>query len=120
MPIYVFKCKNCGHEERLFTSIKRMVSPCPQCKEEYMERQMPVLAGSAQVRETVNKLTNTKWIDNQEEILKNRRDDYFWSKEVPRLVQSGTYSLETMLENNWVYFDDKGQLQTRTKHPSRE
>jgi len=118
MPKYTFKCK-CGHQEQIFASVKRTVTPCNKC-EEYMERQMPVLSGSAQVREVADKLTNKKWIDNQEEILKDRQDVHYWKNEVPRLVNGGTYSLETMLEMNWVYFDDKKQLHTRTKPPRDE
>lgn len=119
MPKYTFKCNECKSEEQLFTSVKRVCTPCKKCNGS-MERLMPVLSGPAQVKETVDKLLGRKWIDNQQEIIKSRKDDYFWSVEVPRLVQSGTYSVETMLENNWIYYDDKGMMQTRTKPPTRE
>ena len=116
MPKYTFKCKSCGSEKQVFASRKRTCTPCKECGE-YMDRQMPVLAGHAQVKETVDKLTNKKWVDNQTEILEDRQQTHYWKHEVPRLVNSGTYSLETMLEMNWVYFDEKDQLQTRTKPP---
>jgi len=116
MPKYTFKCGHCDHTQQLFASVKRLKSPCEKCGE-YMDRQMPVLSGHVQVKETVDKLTNRKWVDNQTDILSDRKDVHFWSKEVPKLVASGTYSMETMLENSWVYYDEKGQLKTRTKPP---
>ena len=119
MPKYTFKCRKCDNQKQIFASVKRVVTPCDKC-DEYMDRQMPILSGKAQVRETVDKLTNRKWIDNQKEILKDRQDHHYWKHEVPGLVNSGTYSLETMLEMNWVYFDDKGELHTRTKPPRGE
>ena len=118
MPKYTFKCRKCKAEKQLFTSVKRVVSLC-ECGDQ-MDRQMPSLSGPAQVRETVDKLLGKTWIDDQVNILKARSDDYFWAVEVPRLVQSGTYGMDTMLENDWVYYDDKEQLQTRTKPPSKD
>jgi len=119
MPKYTFKCKKCGDDKQVFASRKRTCTPCKKCGE-YMYRQMPVLSGPAQVTETVDKYTGKKWIDDQDVILKDRQGAHYWKNEVPRLVNSGTYSLETMLEMNWVYFDDKDELQTRTKQPSQE
>ena len=91
---------------------------CANCEAE-MNRQLPSLNGPAEVRETIDKLSGVEWKQDQKEILKGRRDDYYWSVEVPRMVNSGKYSAETMLENGWIYIDDKGQVHTHTKPPGR-
>lgn len=83
-----------------------------------MLRSMPVLSGKTDTLETVDKDRNIKWLDNHKDIVDDRRSIHYWKVEVPKLVNSGVYSLETMLENKWVYYDDKGQLQVRTIPPS--
>ena len=80
---------------------------------------MPVISGQ-EVRETVDTYVGTKWKQDQKDLVKERKADYFWEIEVPKKVNSGIYSLQTMLENGWVYVDDKGKLQTRTKPPQKE
>ena len=117
MPVYVYICKNCSNEEKIFASVKCKILPCKVCKE-YMSRKMPVLSGHVQVSEIIDKYTNKKWKQDQEEILSDRKAEYFWRVEVPRMVNSGTYSIETMLENGWIYFDDKEQVHVRTKPPT--
>jgi hypothetical protein len=72
-----------------------------------MHRQLPNIGGQ-EVRETVDVLTNTKWKQDQQEILKKRREEHFWNVEVPRLVQ--TYSLETCLKEGWLVYNEKGEL----------
>jgi hypothetical protein len=72
-----------------------------------MIRQLPNIGGQ-EVRETVNTLTNTKWKQDQQEILQKRKEDHFWQVEVPRLVQ--TYSLETCLKEGWLTYNEKGEL----------
>lgn len=116
MPKYTFKCRKCDNKKQIFASMKRVITPCSECGE-YMDRQMPILSGPAQVKETVDKLTNKKWVNNQKDIIQDRRDVQYWKIEVPKLVSSGIYEMETMLEMNWVYFDDKKQLHIRTKPP---
>ena len=81
-------------------------------------RQLPILNGPSSVTEVINKYTGTTWRPNQKEEVKQRRDEYYWSVEVPRLVNSGTYSMETMLENQWIWLDDNGQIHTHTKPPN--
>jgi hypothetical protein len=90
---------------------------CDFCKTP-MKLQMPNILGQ-EVRETVDAMTGSKWIQDQQEIIKERKADYFWSIEVPRMVNSGTYSIETMFENGWVYYNEKGDLVTRTKPPQK-
>ena len=82
-----------------------------------MKRQLPNLTGST-TKETVDKLSNTSHMDNHDQIIQNRKEAYYWEVEVPRFVQ--TYDKETCLRQGWLYYDDKGQLQVRTKPPGTE
>jgi len=36
---------------------------------------------------------------------------------VPRLVNSGTYGLDTMLENEWIWVDDNDKIHIYDKPP---
>jgi hypothetical protein len=83
-----------------------------------MNRELPKLRG-LKTTETVDKYTNRKHISDHKEVVKERKLDFYWSVEVPKMVNSGTYSIETMLEQNWVYYDEKGNLITRTKPPQK-
>ena len=92
---------------------------CPSCKSK-MNRQLPNLGGSAEVREVVDSHTGVKWHEDQAKVINDRKRTYFWSVEVPRMVNSGVYAIETMLENKWVYYDERGTLITRTKPPESQ
>ena len=83
-----------------------------------MDRQLPKLRGLKNT-EVVDKFTNRKHMVDQKEVLDERKADYYWEVEVPKMVNSGTYSLDTMLEQNWVYYNEKGELVTRTKPPQK-
>jgi len=122
MPKYTFSCPMCS------TSLQQNVSrdtseiACVNCQKQdlanvKMKRQMPKLGGQPQVNEVVDKYVNRVWQDGQQESIKVRRDKYYWSVEVPRMVNSGTYSVETMFENNWVYFNEKEELCVHNKPP---
>lgn len=113
MPRYTFKCDACGIKKQAYTSVSKTNIIC-ECGSN-MSRLLPTLSGPSQVNETVDKLTNRKWIEGQQQILEDRKDIHYWKNEVPRMVNSGTYSLETMLEMGWVYYNDNKQLHTRTK-----
>lgn len=116
MAKYTFQCASCHKIIQKRASWGDEVL-CDICKTP-MAQELPHIGGQ-EVRETVDVLTGSKWIADQEAILKERKADYFWKVEVPRMVDSGIYSLETMLENGWVYYDDKGILVTRTKPPQK-
>lgn len=92
--------------------------PCKSCTGT-MFRQMPTLNGPANVREVIDKNTGITWTDGQQDMIKDRKDEYYWTVEVPRFVNSGIYSLETMLENQWIYVDDAGKIHTNDKPPSK-
>ena len=119
MPKYTFKCELCNTEKQYFCNETQAIK-CPICSnarfDHYMKRQLPVLAGQ-EVTEIVNTLTNTKWKQDQQEILKERKEDYYWSVEVPRLVQK--YSLKECLEQGWVWIDDNNKMHIYTKPPGK-
>lgn len=115
MPKFTFICK-CGNTTQKFVSTSQHTLKCDKC-DLYMTREMPKLSGPAEVRETVDKHTNTKWKKDQKEMIDERKEEYFWTVEVPRLVQ--TYSLETCLEQGWCYIDDNGKVQLHTKPPHK-
>jgi len=115
MAKYKFKCLSCEKEQMCYGNLADMA---PKCCNKNMEMQMPNLV-SQQTTEVVDSYTNKSWVENQPKMIEERSTDYFWSVEVPRLVQSGIYALETMLENDWVYFDDKNEMQINTKPPNK-
>lgn len=116
MPKYSFECSNCGNTTQLYCHMDKVIT-CHVC-DENMQLLLPTI--TSEVRETVNKETNAHWKQDQKEILAERKANYFWEVEVPRLVNSGVYTLETMLENGWVYYDEKNNLQTRTSPPQKQ
>jgi hypothetical protein len=113
MPKYTFECPRCNNVVKKYTTTESIVK-CV-CGED-MSRQLP----------TINTPTTTELIDSymgvalpsdNDEILKSRKDEYFWAVEVPRLVNK--YSVEHCLQNGWLYLDDKDQLQIQTKPPHK-
>lgn len=78
-------------------------------------RQFPNIA-QQQVNETVDTFTGTKRDQNHVENMKERRDEHYWSVEVPRLIQ--TMSTETCLEQGWLVYNEKGEL-VINKPPSK-
>ena len=118
MPKYTFTCSACNFSSQFYVSSKVKEKECLECWN-MMKRQVPKLSGNSNVTETVNKYTNTSHRRDHSKIMKERQDEYYWTVEVPRMVASGTYSLETMLENGWVYFNDKKEMVVNDKPPHR-
>jgi predicted nucleic acid-binding Zn ribbon protein len=118
MPKYSFLCPNCASEVQMYVPHLVKEVECKTCQGT-MNRQMPTLNGPANVREVVDKNTGITWTDDQQQMIKDRKDEYYWTVEVPRFVASGTYSLETMLENQWIYVDDSGKIHVNDKPPSK-
>jgi ssDNA-binding Zn-finger/Zn-ribbon topoisomerase 1 len=112
MPKYTFICNKCGKQIQKYLSSSQRFNQC-DCGET-VERSMPNISGT-KTTETVDKLLNRKHIDGQIGALKERKLDYYWEVEVPKMVDSGIYSIETMLEQGWVYYNEKGELTARTK-----
>ncbi len=115
MPKYVYKCE-CGISFQKY--VKSTIKECKCECGKMAKRQMPNLRGLKNT-ETVDKFTNKKHLNNHQEILKERKADHYWEVLVPKMVNSGTYSIETMLERGWVYYNEKKELVTRTKPPQK-
>jgi hypothetical protein len=69
---------------------------------------------SVRKTEVVDKYTNVSRIENQEKDLKIRSDRNYWLNVVPGLVNSGTYSKETMVEKKWIVVNEKGETVINT------
>jgi hypothetical protein len=117
MPQYRFFCKKCQKEEVRVVPLSWDFVPC-SCGGA-MEKQLPILK-KVVTKEKVDVSRNIDWIDDQEKILEDRSREHFWKVEVPRLVQSGEYSIKTMMENGWIYIDENGNQKMRTTPPNTE
>jgi DNA-directed RNA polymerase subunit RPC12/RpoP len=117
MPKYIYKCNKCNKEiERITPSTWQSIN----CKcGGAMVKQLPILKKTV-TRETVDKDRNVSWIDNQEKIMNDRSREHFWKHEVKKLVQSGQYSVKTMIENGWVYIDKNGIMRINDTPPNKE
>ena len=115
MSKYSYKCSNCDRIVQQYNSKRVQQIVCKSCGKT-MLRQMPTIH-ETQVEETVNKMTNTRWKKDQKEMVQERKQDYYWKQVVPRLVE--THELQTILENEWGYIDDNGQLKIYDKPPHK-
>lgn len=116
MPKYTFTCPKCKESTQIYTlpSIKYIECNCG----EDMDRKLPKLRG-LKTTEVIDKFTNKKHITDHKEIVKERKADYYWEVHVPEMVNSGQYELSTMLEQGWVFYNERGDLITRTKPPQK-
>lgn len=114
MPKYTFICPKCGVEKSTYTVVSNETIECSACGAS-MKRQMPKL-GAQEVLETIDSVTGVAWKQDQQQLTKKRHDDYYWTHEVPRLVQK--YSVETCIENGWLVYNEKGEL-VINKPPSK-
>jgi Zn ribbon nucleic-acid-binding protein len=115
MSKYTFICEKCGHSEQQYTKRNINKVECTECGFD-ANRQLPTLVDS-EIRETIDPYTGVKRTQDQKELLRERKEEYYWTVEVPRLVQK--YSLETCLEQDWVWIDDNGELHVHTKPPHK-
>jgi len=118
MPKYTFMCPKCGYflQKGVKRSVKRL--NCPKCPLASMERLLPKLNGNASISEVINKYTGQVQNQDQSIMVQERRAKYYWSIEVPRMVNSGTYGVDTMLQQGWIWFDDKKQMRIHTVPPN--
>lgn len=72
-----------------------------------MKRLFPTI-GSKKVTETVDPFLGVRQEEDLRKNLTDRRVEYFWDVEVPRLVQ--TYSTETCLQEGWLVYNEKGEM----------
>lgn len=115
MPKYNFVCSACGHSLIRFVSVSVETYECPMCGQQ-MNRQFPNISDSTEVRELVDPYLNRRLNKDHKDLIKDRREKYYWEVEVPRLVQK--YSLQTCLEQGWLKYNDKGEL-VINKPPSK-
>ena len=116
MPKYTFNCKTCGKSLQKYAPANIKDIQCTCGKQSI--RQMPNLSAS-KTTETVDKLLGRKHTTDHDNTVKSRKLHFYWEVEVPKMVNSGVYSLETMLEQGWVYYNEKNELTTRTKPMQR-
>lgn len=117
MPRFKFKCTACDKIEprRVKVGTKEVECECGN----KMVWQMPTLNGASEVLETIDKESGTQWRSDHKDDLEKRKAEYFWKHEVPRLVDSGTYGLDTLIENGWVIINEKGQIEVQTTPPHK-
>jgi len=118
MPQYTFKCPQ-GHEFSQFVASTIREVKCKVCEED-AKRLLPKLAKHSEVLESMDSFTGKQYRTDAKSMIQERNQNHYWSVEVPRLVASGEYPLETMLSNQWVYYSDKGELEIRTKPPNSD
>lgn len=117
MPKYTFKCRDCGNMYSVFTGANDEPR-CGICGGE-SKRQLPKLNGPAEVKETVDSMSGKSHRQDQKELIKERNEEYFWRVEVPKLAKDPKYSIETKIDNGWIWIDDKGQIQVYDKPPHK-
>lgn len=115
MPKYTFICPKCNTQSQKYvpSNIEEII--CDNCKA-VAQRQLPIIGGAVEVKELIDPYTNVSWDQNQKELINERREEYYWTVEIPRLVEK--YSLETCLENKWLVYNEKGDLVVN-KPPSK-
>ena len=120
MAKYTFKCDICQRSVQVFTPSCTLDIPCRFDKcDGKMERQLPTLNGPSDTTEIMDKRTGKAARPDLKEVVQSRRDEYFWTVEIPRLVNSGKYGLQTMLENGWIWVDDNDKIHIHNKPPHR-
>ena len=116
MAKFTYKCKDCDKIMNIYGSAKCRSFLC-ECGGS-MEFQMPKTSNST-TYEKPNKESSTKWIEDHQQVIKSRKEKYFWQVEVPRLVASGIYSKESMLQNGWITITEEGKIVVNTVPPSQ-
>jgi putative FmdB family regulatory protein len=46
MPFYNYKCKNCSHKFETFHSVNDVLTTCPQCSQETVEKTPSIITSS--------------------------------------------------------------------------
>lgn len=108
MAKYRFQCEKCSYVFERYTSTSVEVLSCKECGAD-AKRLFPNI-GCKKVTETVDPYLNVRHEEDHKKQLQDRRSQYFWQVEVPRMVQSGIYSTETMLAEGWLVYNEKGEL----------
>ena len=116
MAKYTFRCPKCASTVQTYvpSSCLSMVCSCGTD----MLRDLPRVSKPT-VHEVVDKRMNKPLLENNKEELTARKERFFWEVEVPRMVQSGTYTMETMVENQWITMLEDKTFVVNTKPPSQ-
>jgi hypothetical protein len=113
---YTFVCEICGEVNEKFASPQTVSGTCKGCGGN-TKRQLPVMNGPVTVYENPDGQSGRKWLPDQSDIINIRKRKYYFEVEVPRMVASGTYSVETMLNEGWIWLDDNGSIHVHTTPP---
>ena len=108
MAKYRFQCEKCSTISERYVSVETETWPCKEC-DGITKRLFPNI-GSHKVTEVIDPFLNIRHEEDQKKKLEDRRSNHFWQTEVPRFVQSGIYSVETMLSEGWVFYNEKGEM----------
>jgi hypothetical protein len=108
MAKYTFTCDNCLNSEEKYASVSTESTTCSKCGKS-TRRELPMI-GSKKVTEKVDDFLNIRHEEDHKKQLEDRRTEFFWNVEVPRFIESGTYSLETCLSEGWLVYNEKGEL----------
>jgi hypothetical protein len=108
MAKYRFQCEKCSTIIERYASVETEALSCKECSGR-AKRLFPNI-GSKKVTEKVDPFLNINHEEDHKRQLEDRRTEYFWEVEVPRFVQSGIYSTETMLAEGWIVYNEKGEL----------
>ena len=108
MPKYRFECEKCCVSVERYVPVSTETLPCKTCSSS-MRRLLPNI-GSKKVTETVDSFLNIRQEEDHKKKLEERRTRYFWDIEVPRMIESGTYSIATCLQEGWLVYDERGKL----------
>lgn len=108
MAKYRFQCEKCSTIVERYVSVSTEAVSCKECGVD-AKRLFPNI-GSKQVTELIDPFLNIRHEEDHKKQLENRRSAHFWQTEVPRFVESGIYSIETMLSEGWLVYNEKGEL----------
>jgi len=112
-----FKCPNCEAKKSVYSNTtETIVCDCGS----NMSRVYTIASDqSSTAKERRCEIFNVNLLNDHEKVLKWRSDEHYWTVLVPEFVASGKYPIREMLDNGWIYYDDKGNIVTQTKPPHR-
>jgi Zn-finger nucleic acid-binding protein len=108
MAKYRFQCESCQVVIERYVPSTIETQLCPECGG-LAKRLFPNI-GMKKVTETVDHFLNVRHEDDQKKLLEDRRAEHYWEVEVPRFIQSGVYSVETMVAEGWVSYNERGEM----------
>jgi hypothetical protein len=116
MARYTFICPKCASTVQTYVPSSCFDVKCA-CGAD-MVRQIPKISKPT-VHEVLDKRGGKQLIENSKEELTARKEKYYWEVEIPRLVQSGIYTMETMVTNGWITMLEDKTFVINKKPPSQ-